>query len=127
MSLVNLLPAWFHAVADYAVALTLILSVFLVHQTSGAVFVSIIVGAVVLIVSMLTAYPLGIEPVMSFKVHSLFDYVGAALLFAGPYVFNYWTSDNSIARLHILLGAAVLGASLITNYQYNPDRQAAMA
>lgn len=127
MSLVKILPAWFHGAADYAVGISLVLSVFLIHATSGAVFVNVMVGSVVLIVSMLTKYPLGVDPLMDFKVHSLFDYVGAGLLFAGPYVFHYWTSDNFMARMDILFGAAVLAVSLITNYQYSPKRAEALA
>lgn len=127
MSLVRILPAWFHGAADYGVAFLLILTPLFVHPSGGALFVNVVVGAVVLGVSMLTAYPLGVDPIMSFKTHSLFDYVGAALLFAGPYAFGYWTTDNFLARGDILLGAAVLGVSLITNYQYSPNRVGAVA
>lgn len=122
MSLVRLLPAWLHGAVDYAVAIALIASALLIHATAGAVSVNLGLGSVMLIVSTLTKYPPGVEPALDFRVHSLFDYLGAAVLFAGPFVLGYWTSDSFAGRADLSMGAALLGVSLLTSYQCSPRR-----
>jgi hypothetical protein len=127
MSLVRFLPAWFHAIADYAVAATLIITASVVGGSSKAVATGVVVGAVVLVVSMLTAYPLGVAKVLPFTVHSAGDYLAAALLVASPFALNFHTTDSGLTAFYIAAGAAVLAVSLITNYQYSPRRQMATA
>jgi hypothetical protein len=124
MSLVKLLPAWFHAVADYAVGILLIVVALANDGSSGAVATGVVVGTVVLIVSALTRYPLGIVKVLPFKIHSAGDYLAAVLLIAAPFVLNFADAETGIAIFYVAMGLAVLAVSLVTNYQYNPNRQA---
>ena len=127
MSLVRLLPAWLHAIADYAVAFTLIAAALIVGGSGEAVAAGVVIGAVVLVVSMLTRYPLGVIKVLPFKVHSAGDYLAAALLLASPFALGFSSSDGGLTALYIGSGVAVLAVSLITNYQYGPQRQLAAA
>ena len=85
MSLVKLLPAWFHAIADYAVGALLIIVPIVVGGSDEAVATGIVVGAVVLLVSMATRYPLGVFKILPFTVHSAGDYLAAALLIVAPF------------------------------------------
>ncbi len=125
MSLVRLLPAWFHAIADYAVGLALIVVAIAVGGSTGAVATGIVVGATVLLVSMLTKYPLGVAKVLPFTVHSAGDYLAAALLLVAPFALNFHSGDSGLTAFYIVGGIAVLAVSLITNYQYSPARQTA--
>src|SRR5438132_14271987 len=127
MSLVRLLPAWFHAIADYAVAASLIVVAAAVGGTTAAVATGIVVGAVVATVSMLTKYPLGVVKVLPFTVHSAGDYLAAALLVSAPFVLNFRSSDGGLTGFYVAAGGAVLAVSLITNYQYSPKREWAPA
>jgi hypothetical protein len=122
MSLVRFLPAWFHAIADYAVGITLIVVAAVVGGTSGAVATGIVVGATVLLVSLLTRYPLGLLKVLPFPVHSAGDYLAALLLVAAPFVVNFRDSDTGLAAFYVVAGLAVLAVSLVTNYQYSEKR-----
>jgi hypothetical protein len=122
MSLVRVLPAWFHAVADYAVGLTLIVVALAVGGTGAAVATGVVVGAVVLLVSVLTRYPLGVVKVLPFTVHSLGDYLAAALLIVAPFALGFRDSDAGLAVFYIAAGLAVLAVSLVTNYQYSDKR-----
>jgi hypothetical protein len=122
MSLVRILPAWFHAIADYAVGALLIIVALAVGGSAGAVATGVVVGAVVLLVSMLTKYPLGIAKVLPFTVHSAGDYLAAVLLIVAPFVLNFNGSDTGLTVFYIVAGLAVLAVSLITNYQYSPKR-----
>ena len=127
MSLVRLLPAWLHAVADYAVGSLLIIVALAVGGSTGAVATGVVVGAVVLAVSMMTKYPLGVVKVLPFTIHSAGDYAATALLLSAPFVLNFRHDDTGLSVFYIAAGVAVLAVSLITNYQYSPKRQVATA
>jgi len=122
VSVIRLLPAWLHAVADYAVGALLIIVPLAVGGSSAAVATGVVVGSVVLIVSMLTKYPLGVKKVLPFTVHSGGDYLAAALLLIAPFALDFRTSDAGLAAFYIVAGIAVLAVSLITNYQYSDKR-----
>jgi hypothetical protein len=122
MSLVKLLPAWFHAFADYAVGVLLIVVALANNGSAGAVATGVVVGAVVLLVSALTRYPLGIMKVLPFTIHSAGDYLAAALLIAAPFALNFADAEGGLAAFYVAMGVAVLAVSLITNYQYSPKR-----
>src|SRR5204863_1246213 len=127
MSLVRFLPAWLHAIADYAVGTLLIVAAVAVGGTGFAVATGVIVGAVVLVVSMLTKYPLGIAKVLPFTVHSAGDYLAAALLLGAPWALNFADGDGGLAAFYVVAGVAVLAVSRITNYQYSPKREGCTA
>lgn len=122
MSLVRLLPAWFHAVADYAVGAVLIIVAVVVGGSDGAVATGVVVGATVLAVSMLTRYPLGVVKVLPFTVHSAGDYLAAGLLLAAPWALDFSSGDRGLTAFYVVAGIAVLAVSLVTNYQYSPKR-----
>ena len=122
MSLVRLLPAWFHAIADYAVGALLIVVAVAVGGSAGAVGTGVVVGATVLAVSMLTKYPLGVLKVLPFTIHSAGDYLAAVLLLGAPWVLNFADGDGGLAAFYVAAGVAVLAVSLVTNYQYSPKR-----
>jgi hypothetical protein len=125
MSLVKLLPAWFHAVADYAVGILLVVVALAVNGSAGAVATGVVVGVVVLIVSALTRYPLGIVKVLPFPLHSGGDYLASALLIVAPFALDFADAEGGMAAFYVIMGVAVLAVSLITNYQYSPKRHAA--
>jgi hypothetical protein len=77
----------------------------------------------VLVVSMLTKYPLGVAKVLPFTVHSAGDYLAAALLIASPFALNFNHTDTGLTAFYIVAGIAVLAVSLITNYQYSDKRE----
>jgi SPW repeat len=123
MSLVRFLPAWFHAIADYAVGITLIVVSLAVGGSGLAVATGVVVGAVVLVVSMLTRYPLGIAKVLPFTLHSGGDYLAAALLVFAPFVLGFSDTDGGLTAFYVVAGLAVAAVSLVTNYQYSPKRE----
>jgi hypothetical protein len=127
MSLIRLLPAWFHAIADYAVAALLIVVPIVAGGSRLAVATGVTVGVVVAVVSALTRYPLGVVKVLPFTVHSAGDYLAAALLVIAPFALAYTGTDRGLTVFYVAAGAAVLAVSLITNYQYSPKRMAAPA
>lgn len=127
VSLIRLLPAWFHAIADYAVGATLIIVAVAAGGPGKVVGTGVVVGATVLAVSMLTRYPLGVVKILPFTIHSAGDYLAAALLVVAPFALSFNSSNTAMSVFYIVAGAAVLAVSLITNYQYNPKREWAPA
>jgi hypothetical protein len=123
VSFARLLPAWLHAVADYAVGTSLIVVALVVGGTGAAVATGVVVGATVLLVSMLTRYPLGVAKVLPFTVHSAGDYLAAALLLIAPFALGFNDTDGGLTAFYVVAGTAVLAVSLITNYQYNDKRE----
>jgi hypothetical protein len=125
MSLVKFLPAWFHAIADYAVGGLLVVAALLTTSAPDKAIASgVVVGVVVLAVSMLTKYPLGVVKVLPFTVHSAGDYLAAFLLIVAPFALSFDGSSGGLDVLYIVSGVAVLAVSLITNYQYSEKRVA---
>ena len=122
MSLVKLLPAWLHAIADYAVGALLIVVALSVEMSTAATVTGVAVGATVLAVSLLTKYPLGAVKVLPFTVHSLGDYAAVVLLLVAPFALSFNDTDMGATAFYVVAGIAVLGVSLITNYQYSDDR-----
>jgi len=123
VSLTRLLPAWLHAVADYAVGLSLIVVAVVAGGAAKAVAPGVVVGVVVLLVSMATKYPLGVFKVLPFTVHSAGDYLAAALLVLSPFVLNFRDTDSPLSAVYVVAGIAVLAVSLVTNYQYSDKRE----
>jgi hypothetical protein len=123
VSLTRLLPAWLHAVADYAVGLSLIIVAVVAGGAGKAMAPGIVVGAVVLLVSMATKYPLGVFKVLPFTVHSAGDYLAAALLIVSPFALDFNDTATGLTAFYIVAGIAVLAVSLITNYQYSDKRE----
>ncbi len=124
MSLVRFLPAWLHAIADYAVAASLIAVSLIVGGPGLAVATGVVIGAVVLVVSLLTRYPLGVIKVLPFPVHSAGDYLAAVLLVGAPFALGFTHSARGLTFFYFGAGVAVLLVSLVTNYQYRPVGQA---
>ena len=118
VSLIKLLPAWLHAVADYAVGALVIIVALVAGHSAAATATGVVVGAVVLAVSMLTRYPLGVVKVLPFTVHSAGDYAAAALLGLAPFALRFNSSQPGLSAFYVAAGVAVLAVSLITNYQY---------
>lgn len=127
MSLIRFLPAWLHAIADYAVGGLLVVAALIVGGSGLAVATGVVVGAVVLVVSMLTRYPLGVVKVLPFTLHSAGDYLATALLLVAPFTLGFADTDTGLTVLYVGAGIAVLAVSLITDYQYGTTGQSTPA
>ena len=54
-------------------------------------------------------------------------HLAAALLLAAPWTLNFASGDTGITAFYVVAGIAVLAVSLVTNYQYSPNRDWAPA
>src|SRR3954447_7536391 len=117
MSLAKIVPAWLHGIGDYGAGLALVIVALAVGGTDKAVLTGVVLGAVLLAVSLVTRYPLGLVKLVPFPVHSAGDYLGAVLLIAAPFVLDFTDSDGGLAAFYVVVGVVVLLLSLVTDYQ----------
>jgi len=99
-----------HAMLDYGVAGTFFTVGFsLLNRHRPAAALALINGAMVLGMSMLTNYPGGVWPKLSFKGHRTGDIVQAALAGIGPVLFGF----SNDAEAKFFYGQAMSEAGVI--------------
>jgi predicted phage tail protein len=117
MSLLKLVPAWLHGIGDYGAGIALLIVPLLVGGSDEAVYTGVVLGAVLLVVSLFTRYPLGAVKAVPFPVHSAGDYLGGILAILAPFVLGFSDSHTGLSVFYIVVGAVVIALSLVTNYQ----------
>lgn len=103
----------FHAVLDYMAGLLLIASPWLFNFSTlaEARWVAIAVGAVILMMSLLTDYEGGVFKTISMNTHLTMDVLAGLFLAASPWIFNF---NDTVYLPHLLLGLLEMGAGLFT-------------
>src|SRR4051812_1855746 len=113
------LQAFPHACLDYIVGLATLASPWIFgfnDISSTATQVMVAVGLVVLGLSLLTDYPLGLIKAVPFKVHGTLETLGGIMLLISPWIFGY-VNQSQIATVYaVITGIIWLGVVAITNY-----------
>ena len=127
------IPTKTHAIIDYATGVLLIAVPLLFFQDYGgaAVWVPVIIGALVLMQSLLTNYELSLANLIPVGGHLAMDAMAGALLAASPWLFDF---AELVWVPHVVVGLMEIGLALTTEthrrgaIQYpNPPRGAASA
>ena len=106
------IPASFHGILDYAVALTLIAGPFLLGFEGIAMYLSIAGGAGLFIYSLITDYSTSVQKILPFSVHLMIDFVAALVLVAAPFLFGF----TGLTQLfYLTIGISVIAVVLLTN------------
>lgn len=111
-----------HGYLDYIMGATLILLPLILDIPEGAASTLLVVlGAGVIVYSLITDYELGLFKILAMKTHLLIDLMGGILLIAAPWLFGF--ADESL-WIFVILGVLEIGASLLTkkepSYDANP-------
>ena len=110
------IPATFHGLLDYAVALTLIAGPFVLGFEDLAKYLAIAGGAGLFIYSLITDYSISVQKMLPFKIHLIFDFVAALVLIAAPFIFGADGGFTEIAKyFYIIIGVAVIVVVAVTN------------
>lgn len=105
-----------HGYIDYAAVLILFLAPTLFNFGGTPAVISYVIGAMQLIMSLLTAYPLGAARVISFPAHGGVELATAIFLVVSPWLFGF--SNIESARNFFVIGGITLGAVyLVTDYK----------
>jgi len=104
-----------HAVLDYGVSATFFaLGMRYVSRNKAAAALAFVNGAMVLGMSMLTKYPGGVWPRISFKTHRTLDLVQAGLTGFGPVLFGF--GDTPEARTFYAQAVSEIGVVAMTDW-----------
>lgn len=115
---------YFHGCLDYLVGLLLLVSpwLFAFHTlSSSATSTMVAIGIVVLVLSIVTDYPLGLLKAVPFKVHGGLETAGAIVLLVSPWLAHY-SALAAPTSLAIGVGIVWLIVVALTNYTYVSHR-----
>jgi SPW repeat len=107
-----------HAVLDYAMAGTLMAAPWLFgfSRNKKATTNSVVSGAAILGLSLMTRYPLGAVKAVPFPVHGAIETLAALMTTAAPWLIGFSRNKNATAT-HVAAGLATLGVVALTDYQ----------
>lgn len=102
-----------HGLFDYVLALTLVLAPWVIDlsDTLAPAFISVGAGMVILTVSMMTNYELGVARVIPLSSHILIDVALGLFLVVSPWTFSFMNAPHG---LHMLAGLALVTVSAFT-------------
>ena len=116
-----------HGVLDYIVGVLLILAPYVLGFSDvggAAVTVPQVIGAIIIVASLLTRYELGAFKVIPFGTHLAADVVLGLVLLLSPWI---WGFSDEIAWPHVVVGLLLIGAGLMTRNDNAPVAAAAPA
>jgi hypothetical protein len=98
-----MIPSRTHAVIDYLVGVLLILAPYLLGFATGgpAQMVPMVLGAGIIVYSLLTRYELSLAKVIPYRAHLVIDLLGGLLLAASPWLFDF---TDVIIWPHVTVG-----------------------
>jgi SPW repeat len=107
------IPTRVHGMLDYASGLLLIVAPYLFGFADGtsAQYLPQVLGAGILLMSLITDYELSLTKLIPMPVHLGVDAAGGLLLAASPWLFGF---ADRVYWPHLILGLVEIGAGLMT-------------
>ncbi|OJU39222.1 MAG: hypothetical protein BGN97_06215 [Microbacterium sp. 69-10] len=105
------IPTKVHGVLDYLVGIALILAPWLFGFASmggPAVVIPIVLGAGLIVYSLLTRYEWGPVKLIPMPVHLVFDVVASIFLAASPWLFGFASAPPNAWAPHVVVGITVI-------------------
>ena len=126
MNSIRFVPTAVHGVFDYVGAIGLIASPFIfgfADMGGIAVFLPIVLGAGLLLYSLLTDYELGMPGVkfIPMSVHLTVDFVASAFLALAPFLFGYSNEGVNVWLPQVIAGVAVMLLVLVSQTQQQSE------
>jgi hypothetical protein len=115
------IPTKTHGYIDYLMGILLIAAPWILDFDRGGAetWIPVVLGAGMIVYSLLTDYELGASRTLSMRTHLTLDLVGGLLLAVSPWLFGF---DDYVYIPHLVLGIAEIGASLMTKTQPSNER-----
>jgi hypothetical protein len=105
------IPTKVHGALDYIVAIALLFApmIFGFKEVGGAaVAIPMVLGAGLLLYSVLTNYEWGVFKVINMRYHLIIDTIAASLLALSPFLFGFSDEAPNAWLPHIVVGITVL-------------------
>lgn len=118
----RVIPTRIHGVIDYLMGAILIAAPWILGFADGGAeqWVPVVLGAGLILYSLLTDYELGIARVIPMSIHLGLDVLSGAFLAISPWLFGF---ADDIWWPHVLFGLVEIGAGLTT--RSTPEYEAA--
>ena len=105
-----------HGVLDYGLALLFLLLPGVLDFPPPAAAASYAIGAVYIVASLVTRYPLGVFKLLPFPVHGVIESLMAITWIALPWLMGF--AEHTASRnWFVIAGVALLGVVAMTNYR----------
>lgn len=132
MKAIRFIPTGVHAYFDYIGGIALLAAPFIFRFYSvggAAVIVPMVLGAGLILYSLLTNYELGIPGLKFIPMvyHLVFDFVASAFLALSPFLFGFISKSPNVWLPHIIAGVGVILLVLVTQTRYEPKKARALA
>ncbi len=111
-----------HGVLDYLAAALLLLLPWMVEWNPTVETLLLILGAGLLVYSLLTRYELGVWKVIPMGVHLVLDGLAGLILLGAAFALD--DLDSGAFWVLILFGLLELGAALLTEREWEPPEEA---
>jgi hypothetical protein len=106
-----------HGVMDYVLGLALLAAPYFfgfADLGSYAVIVPQVIGALILVQSLMTDYELSLFKVIPFRMHLMLDYLASAFLALSPFLFGFVNNAPNVWMPHLVAGVAYFVVTLMT-------------
>lgn len=102
-----------HGILDYIIGVALIAAPWLFRfaDDGPATWVPVVLGAGVILMSLLTRYELGVVGMIPMKTHLWVDMIAGVFLAASPWIFGF---AGFVWVPHVVVGLLILGAGMAT-------------
>jgi hypothetical protein len=113
----KVIPTSVHGVLDYVVGFALLAApnIFGFADVGGAaVLVPRIIGAIIILQSLMTNYETGLLKVLPMRVHLMNDYIAGPVLAASPWLFGFHHQPNNVWVPHLAVGLFIIITTLMT-------------
>ena len=118
------IPTKIHGALDYIVAIALLLApmIFGFQEVGGAaVAIPMVLGAGLLLYSLLTNYEWGVFKVINMRYHLIIDVIAASLLTLSPFIFGFVKEAPNAWLPHVVVGLAVVLVVICSKTQPDND------
>jgi hypothetical protein len=114
----KLLSPTIHGYIDYVTSAVFALApaLFMIEGVPRAVMGCYVIAGALLLVSLVTRYPLGVVPLVPFPVHGALELLGAPVIVAYPWIAGFQYIGPA-RNFYIIAGVAVFLLWLITDYR----------
>lgn len=107
------IPTRVHGMLDYLLGIVLLVAPWLLDFSDNdtATWVTVALGAAIILYSLLTDYELGVVRAIPMQMHLGLDFVSGLVLAASPWIFGF---DETVWVPHVILGIVEIGTALMT-------------
>ncbi len=116
-SMRRLLSPRSHGILDFLVVVFLLLSPLLFDLQEPAATFAYVLAGIHLILTVLTAFPMGLIKIIPLRIHGLIEVLVSVFLVFSPYIIGF-TEDPMAIWFFPVFGLVVLLVFLISDYNY---------